>query len=67
MSETTQVPAKTSWFKGLKAEWRKIIWPSKSTLAKESVVVAVITVILGAVITLIDMGMEQLLAAILKL
>ncbi|MBQ6661465.1 MAG: preprotein translocase subunit SecE [Lachnospiraceae bacterium] len=67
MSETTQGAAKTSWFKGLKAEWKKIIWPSKSTLAKESVAVAVITVILGALISVIDVGMEHLLAAILKL
>ena len=27
---------KKSWFKGLKAEFKKIIWPDKKTLAKET-------------------------------
>ena len=25
---------KSSWFKGMKAEFKKIIWPDKDTLAK---------------------------------
>ena len=36
MSEKTQ---KKSWFKGVKAEFKKIIWPDKKTLAKETVAV----------------------------
>ena len=33
MSETTvEKPKKKSWFKGLKAEFKKIIWPDKKTL-----------------------------------
>ena len=30
---------KKSWFKGLKAEFRKIIWPDKETLAKQTAAV----------------------------
>lgn len=47
-----------SWFKGLKSEFKKIIWPDKDTLVKESAAAIVITVILGIVIALIDMVIE---------
>ena len=51
MSEKTQ---KKSWFKGLKAEFRKIIWPDKETLAKQTVAVISVSVVLGAIIALLD-------------
>ncbi len=46
---------KTSWFKGMKAEFKKISWPNKNTLTKETVAVVVISVLLGVVITVIDL------------
>ena len=55
MSETTvEKQKKKSWFKGLKAEFKKIIWPDKKTLAKQTVAVIVSSVILGAIIALVD-------------
>lgn len=45
---------KKSWFKGLKSEFNKIIWTDKKTLGRQTVAVAVITVILGVLITLMD-------------
>ena len=46
---------KKSWFKGLKAEFKKIIWPDKKSVAKQTTAVVIISVILGALIKLIDM------------
>ena len=66
MSDTANAPAKSSWWKGLKAEWKKIIWPSRNTLAKESAAVVIITVILGLLIKLVDLGVGQILELILK-
>jgi len=54
MSENTEKVKKTGWFKGLKAEFKKIIWPDKKTLAKETVAVLVCSVLIGAVIAIID-------------
>jgi preprotein translocase subunit SecE len=55
MSETTvEKPKKKSWFKGLKAEFKKIIWPDKKTLVKQTVAVITCSVILGAIIAVID-------------
>ena len=50
-NEKTQ---KKSWFKGLQAEFKKIIWPDKKTLAKQTTAVVVVSVVLGAVIAVID-------------
>ena len=57
MGETTgtEKAPKKSFFKGLKAEFNKIIWPDKDTLTKETVVVVVSTVILGIVIAALDL------------
>ena len=42
------------WFAGLKAEFKRIIWPTKASVIRQTVVVTVITVILGVLISLID-------------
>ena len=55
MSETTvEKQKKKSWFKGLKAEFKKIIWPDKKTLVKETVAVIVCSVLLGGIIAIVD-------------
>ena len=51
MSEKTQ---KRSWFKGLSREFKKIIWPDKMTVAKQTAAVVSVSVILGAVIAIVD-------------
>ena len=45
---------KKSWFTGLKAEFKKIIWPDKKTLAKETSAVVAASVFLAALISVID-------------
>ena len=42
------------WFAGLKAGLKRIIWPTKASVIRQTVVVTVITVILGVLISLID-------------
>ncbi|MBR4165862.1 MAG: preprotein translocase subunit SecE [Lachnospiraceae bacterium] len=45
---------KNSFFKGVKAEFKKIIWPSKETVAKETGAVIFFGVVLGVLIAIID-------------
>ena len=52
-SKKDKVPAQ-SWSDGLKTEFNKIIWPNKDDLVKQTVAVTVVSVILGALITVID-------------
>ncbi|MBQ8802559.1 MAG: preprotein translocase subunit SecE [Tyzzerella sp.] len=55
MSEiTAEKKQKKSWFKGLKAEFKKIIWPDRKTLVKQTVAVTVCSILLGAIIAVVD-------------
>lgn len=50
----TEKEKKPSFFKGVKAEFKKIIWPDKESTFKQSVAVLVITVVVGIIIALLD-------------
>ena len=62
--QTDKAPKK-SWFKGLKAEFNKIIWPDKESIGKRSVVVVASTIVLAVVIALFDTGIKFLIDVIL--
>ena len=53
MSENTKTQKK-SWFKGLQSEVKKVIWPDKKTLARQTAAVVTVSVILGVLIAIID-------------
>ena len=43
-----------SFFDGVKAEFKKISWPDKDSLLKQSV----ISLVVGAIITVLDFGLQ---------
>ncbi len=57
---------KKSWFKGLKAEFKKIVWPDRKSLARESAAVVASAVALGIIIKILDLiisyGIEFLMS-----
>ena len=53
MSDKAQTQKK-SWFKGLQAEFKKVIWPDKQTLARQTTAVVGVSVVLGVIIAVID-------------
>ena len=46
------------FWNGVKAEFKKITWPDKDDLLKQSVAVVIISVVVGAMITVLDFGMQ---------
>ncbi len=62
---TESTPKKKSFFKGLKAEFGRIIWPEKDAIWKESAAVIVVSVVLALVIAgmdfLIQIGLDAIL------
>lgn len=64
-TEKTGKTPKKSWFKGLKAEFSKIVWPKKNTIAKETSVVLIVAIILGVAVAVFDFfvqyGMDLLI------
>lgn len=51
---TTEKTQKKSWFKGLKTEFKKIIWPDKKSLAKQTTAVLAVSIFLGVIIAILD-------------
>ena len=56
MGETEKVEKapKQSWFTGIKAEFKKIIWPDQKSLVRQTVAVVAVSVIAGLIIALMD-------------
>ena len=61
---TVEKKEKGSFFKNLKIEFKKIIWPDKKDVAKQTVLIIVVTVILGILIKLLDTGIQALIGLI---
>lgn len=57
-NNTAEKAPKKSWFKGVKSEFKKIIWSDSETLTKQTVAVVAVTAVLGVVIYLLDYVME---------
>ena len=56
-SKTPKAP-KVKFFDGVKAEFKKIIWPDKDTLLKQSVAVVIVSIVMGIIISLIDVAAQ---------
>ena len=57
-TEKVEKTPKTSWFKGLKAEFAKIIWPTKESIARQTIAVVAVSVVTGLILALIDWVMQ---------
>lgn len=56
--QSAKQPAKPGFFKGVKAEFKKISWPDRESVIKQSVAVVCVSVVLGAVIAVLDFIMQ---------
>lgn len=67
---STQTDAKkgklSTYFRGVKAETKKVIWPGKKDLINYTGVVIFMCVLVGLVVYLLDLGIHQLLSLIIK-
>ena len=63
--KTAQKEKKPSFFKGLKTEYKKIVFADKETVANQSVAVVIMSIFIGALIGVLDMVMKFGLSFIL--
>ncbi len=49
---------KVGFFKGVRAEFKKIVWPTPKVITKQTYTVIIITLLIGAVIAGIDAGFQ---------
>ena len=59
MADTNkQNKSKRSFFKGIRSEFKKITWPTRDDVLKQTLVVTVITVVVAVLIAAIDLGFQ---------
>ena len=49
------------WFRELKSEFKKIVWPTRKQILKNTAVVLVVLIAVGIVIGLLDFAFEKLI------
>ena len=54
MADSAEKTKKQGFFKNVRIEFKKISWPDRKTMFKQSVAVVAISVVMGVVIALID-------------
>ncbi|MCH5340343.1 MAG: preprotein translocase subunit SecE [Acetatifactor sp.] len=54
MGDSSEKQARPGFFKGLKAEFKKISWPDRQSTLKQSIAVVVISVVVGLIIAILD-------------
>lgn len=58
MANENETSLKRSFFTELKGEFRKIVWPDKKLLGKQSVAVILAAIAIGCIIAAIDWVMQ---------
>jgi preprotein translocase subunit SecE len=53
-TEKTKKNSAKSWFEGLKAEFKNIIWPDRKSLVRQTGAVVAVSIVLGAMIAVMD-------------
>lgn len=51
---TEKKEQRPNFFKGIKSEFKKIIWPDRQATLKQSVAVVAISVVVGVIIAILD-------------
>ena len=57
-AKTSKKPGVKKFWSGVKAEFRKITWPDQNTLLKQSIAVVVVSVVIGAIISVLDFALQ---------
>ena len=58
MSNETKKTGIKGWFQGLQTEFKKITWPDKDQLTKETATVTIVAVVVGIIIATLDMILQ---------
>lgn len=65
-SSDEEKASKPKFFDGVKAEFRKISWPARDMLFKQSVAVVGISIVLGGIIAILDMVLQYAIDFLVK-
>ena len=63
-TQAAEKKEKNSFWKNLKIEFKKIVWPERSSAIRQTILIIVTTIILGVLIKLLDTGIQALIGLI---
>lgn len=55
-----------TYLKGVKAEMKKVVWPTRKELVNYTAIVIVVSVVTSLVVALLDFGIQRVLSLIIK-
>ena len=67
MSENIKKEKKPGFFKGVKSEFKKITWPDKKSLFKQTLAVILVALVLGVIIAALDSVLQLGISALLSI
>ncbi len=67
MSENVKNEKKPGFFKGMKSEFKKITWPDKKSLFKQTLAVILVSLVLGVIIAALDSVLQLGISALLSI
>ena len=65
-SSSEEKASKPKFFDGVKAEFKKITWPDRDLLLRQSVAVVGVSLVLGGVIAILDMLLQYAVDFLVK-
>ena len=65
-SPSEEKASKPKFFDGVKAEFKKITWPDRDLLLRQSVAVVGVSIVLGGVIAILDMILQYAVDFLVK-
>lgn len=65
-SSSEEKTSKPKFFDGVKAEFKKVTWPDRELLLKQSAAVAGIATVLGGIIAVLDMILQYAVDFLVK-
>jgi len=54
MGDSAEKKASFGFFKGVKAEFKKIVWPDRRSTIRQSIAVVAISIVVGVIIAILD-------------
>lgn len=54
MADSAEKKERSGFYKGMKSEFKKIVWPDRKSTLKQSVAVVIISVVVGVIIAVLD-------------
>ena len=54
MKDSSKTGNNQSFFDGVKTEFKKITWPDKQSLTRQTIAVVAVSLVLGVIITILD-------------